>query len=322
VNDGTASTAQKGSVERQDAGLANGNATMCEAHAAVNDGTASTAQKGSVERQDAGLANGRATMREARAAVNAGTASTAQKDAVERQKAGGANTLAARSAEGHRRCLAALAVGASARNAAFVAFNGGNPSEAQRAMVLRERWFRTLTEDEKKADRAARKGEQKKAAREAKKKLSADEGTRATTLSGASNACASALEPSATNAAADAAPPDGAPPFLALPAPNASEAPAPAAALASDASLATEAIEAPPAAAATASARAAASARSALSDIGNMSLVAVTKELQGMVNVKGYSTLNLADRRKFLAAKRADAAKTQPLTDFFGRAAK
>jgi hypothetical protein len=261
VDGGTASTAQKGSVQRENAGRANGRESMREAHAAVDGGTATGEQEDAVERQKAGGANGNATMCEARAAVNDGTATVEQEDSVEREKAGGAagaaKALAARSAEGHRKCLAAIA----ARSAAFAACDGGNPTETQRAMVLRERWFRTLTEDEKKADKAARKREQKKAAREAKKKLSADEGTRATTFSGASNACASALEPSATNAAADAAPPDGALPFLALPASLASEPPAPAAALASDASLASEPLDA--AAAATASARAAASAAAA-----------------------------------------------------------
>jgi hypothetical protein len=45
-------------------------------------------------------------------------------------------------------------------------------------------------------------------------------------------------------------------------------------------------------------------------------------EIRGMVNVKGYSKLNLADLRKFLAAKRVDAAKTPALTGFFRKAAK
>jgi hypothetical protein len=53
-----------------------------------------------------------------------------------------------------------------------------------------------------------------------------------------------------------------------------------------------------------------------------MSRDAVKEELQGMVNVKRYSKLNLAELRKFLAEKRADAAKTPALTAFFGKAAK
>jgi hypothetical protein len=53
-----------------------------------------------------------------------------------------------------------------------------------------------------------------------------------------------------------------------------------------------------------------------------MSMGAMKNELQGMVNVNGYSKLILADLRTFLAAKRADVAKTPPLTGFFRKAAK